>query len=91
MTTSPPAVRYSPDEDESLSSAVITALAEAKERDPTELECVLYESIDPDVLETVCRGDGHGEFLAEIEFTVCEERVRVRSNRGTTIEIEDRR
>jgi hypothetical protein len=58
MSSPLPTLRYTPDEDESLSAAVVAALSEAKGRDVTEEECVLYDSVDSDALDTLFRQEG---------------------------------
>lgn len=57
---------------ESISAAVVEAVATRKGVDPTELP-PLHDAIDPDALESVVAtgADGGGVFFVEFEFAGC--------------------
>lgn len=63
------------------SIAVIEVIAEASGRDPTALE-PLYESVDPDALDRLIRGNGVGpnERMLAVSFSFAGYTVAVRSN-----------
>ncbi|WP_149798969.1 HalOD1 output domain-containing protein [Halorubrum xinjiangense] len=88
MGTESPSQRYTPDEDESLSVAIITALSEVKGRDVTEEECVLYKSIDPGALDRMFREDGD-ENTIKVEFTTHDAIVILWGNGEISLEIQD--
>lgn len=84
--TSP--TEYVPDDDEPLSSAIVTALSEAKGRDITEDECVLYDTIDPEALDRMFRGDSDEDTI-KVEFTTHDAIVLVWGNGRVTLEVQD--
>lgn len=88
MGSESPTQRYTPDEEESLSVAIITALSEVKGRDITEEECVLYKSIDPESLDRMFREDGDGNTI-KVEFTTHDAIVILWGNGEISIEIQD--
>jgi hypothetical protein len=88
MATDLPTYQYTPEEDEPLSSAIITALSEAKGRDITEDECILYNTIDPDALNGMFRRQGD-EDTVKVEFATHDAIVILWGNGGLTIQIED--
>ena len=88
MSTQLPTLKYTPDENEPLSSAIITALSEAKGRDVTEDECVLYDSIDPDALDAMFRQEG-GEDTIKVEFATHDAIVVLWGNGTITIDVQD--
>lgn len=81
-------VEYVPDEDEPLSSAIVTALSEAKGRDVTEDECILYDTIDPAVLDRMFREDSDDDTI-KVEFTTHDAIVLVWGNGRVTLEVQD--
>lgn len=83
-----PTVDYSPDEDELLSVAIITALSEAKGRDITRDECVLYDSIDLDALDGMFRGESDDDSI-KVEFTTHDTIVTIWGNGRVTIQVVD--
>jgi len=83
-----PTHQYSPDDSESLSSAIITALSQAKGRDITEDECVLYDSIDPDALDGMFRQGGDDDTV-KVEFATHDAIVILWGNGDLTIQVED--
>jgi hypothetical protein len=88
MATELPTYQYTPDEDEPLSSAIITALSEAKGRDITEDECVLYDTIDPDALNGMFRRQSDSDTV-KVEFATHDAIVILWGNGDITIQIED--
>lgn len=88
MASELPTLEYTPDEDEPLSAAIIAALSEAKGRDVTEEECVLYDSIDPDALDGMFRQDGADDTI-KVEFTTHEAIVVLWGNGRITINVQD--
>ena len=83
-----PTHQYSPDDTEPLSTAIITALSEAKGRDITHDECVLYDSIDPEALEGLFRQPSGGDTV-KVEFTTHDAVVIIWGNGERTIQVED--
>lgn len=79
---------YTPNEDEDLSSALISALSEAKERDVSDDECVLYDSIDPDALDRLFLGDREDDTI-KIEFTTHDAIVVIWRDEQVSIEVQD--
>ena len=59
-----------------VSTQVIVALAEKKGVDPLELDDRLHDWVDPDALDAVVASMDSGQ----VEFELCDYRVRVRSN-----------
>lgn len=88
MATAPPTIRYTPDETEDMSTAIVTALSEAKGRDVTEDECVLYRSIDTDALNNIFRKGGD-EDPVKVEFTTHDAIVILWGGEQVTIEVQD--
>lgn len=88
MTSGLPTRRYTPDENEPMSAAIITALSEAKGRDITEEECILYNSIDPDALDGMFREEG-GEDTIKVEFTTHDAIVILWGNGQISIDVQD--
>jgi hypothetical protein len=62
---------------ESVSTAVVEALAEAEGVSPPELDQPLYESVDPDALDRVLSREGRVHRRGRIEFSVSGRRVAV--------------
>lgn len=88
MSVRTPTSDYRPDEDESLSTAIVTALSEAKGRDITEEECVLYDNVDPDALNGMFRQESDGDSI-KVEFTTHDAIVVIWGNGKTTIQVQD--
>lgn len=88
MAVDPPTLEYNPDESEPLSTAVLAALSEAKGRDITEEECVLYDSIDPDALDRLFREEGAKDTI-KIEFATHDAIVLIWGDGRSTIEVQD--
>ncbi|QIO24639.1 HalOD1 output domain-containing protein [Haloarcula sp. JP-L23] len=87
MTASPTLI-YTPDDDEELSTAIVSALSDAKGRDITEDECVLYDSIEPDALDKLFRDRSDGDTV-KVEFTTHGAIVVLWCNGDFTIQVED--
>lgn len=75
-------------DDESLSTAIVTALSEAKGRDITEEECVLYDNVNPDALNGTFREESDGDTI-KVEFTTHDATVVVWGNGQVTIRVQD--
>lgn len=88
MSSAEPTVRYTPGDDEPLSSAIVEALSNAKGRDITEEECVLYDSIDPDALDGMFRQESEGDTV-KVEFATHDAIVIIWGNGEVSIEIQD--
>lgn len=86
--TSIPTLVYKPDEDEELSTAIVSALSEAKGRDVSQDECVLYDSIDPDALDKLFRSESDRDTV-KVEFTTHGAIVILWGNGDITIQVED--
>ena len=83
-----PTYQYTPEETEDLSTAIVSALSEAKDRDITEDGCVLYDSIDPEALDNLFRRDGDQDTI-KVEFSTHDAIVIIWGNGDITIQIED--
>ena len=81
-------VECAPAEGEDLSTALVAALSEAKGRDVTEDEYVLYDSIDPDALDALFRTD-RAEDTLKIEFTTHDAIVVIWNDGRVCIEVQD--
>lgn len=79
---------YRLEDGEDLSTAIVTAVSEAKGRDITQNECVLYDSIDPDALDGLFRADSAGDSI-KVEFTTHDAIVVIWGNGQPTIQVED--
>lgn len=79
---------YSPGDDEELSSALVSALSEAKGRDVSEDQCVLYDNIDPDALDNLFGADREGDTV-KIEFTTHDAIVVIWRDSALSIEVQD--
>mgnify|MGYP007116984380 CR=1 FL=1 len=81
-------VRRSPDEDESLSTAIVSALSEAEGRDLSRDDCALYDTIDPDGLDSIFRQDSEGDNI-KVEFATHGAIVVLWGNGQVTVEVQD--
>jgi len=88
MASEPPMTWYHPDEDESISAAIVRALSNAKRRDITEEECVLSENVDPDAIDAMFREGGTDDTI-KVEFTTHEAIVVLWGNGQLTAEVQD--
>jgi len=88
MSSTLPTQKYFPDEDEPLSAAIISALSEAKGRDITEDECVLYDTIDPDALDMMFRQESDDDTI-KVEFATHDAIVILWGNGQISIEVQD--
>lgn len=88
MSSGLPTLRYRPDENEDISTAIIAALSEAKGRDVTEEKCVLYRSIDTDALDKMFREESDDDTI-KVEFTTHDAIVILWGNGQITIEVLD--
>lgn len=78
-------VQHDPNDAESLSTAVVLAVAEAAQLEPQEIHQTIYEVIDPDALDEIFRGDASNDRAADgqISFSLADYQVTVDS--GGTI------
>lgn len=78
----------SPNEDERLSIRVINAIAEHEGTTPTEIRPVLYDTIDPDALDSLFSATHQGDTRADgnVEFRYGPHRVTVHSDGRIEIE-----
>lgn len=88
MSSGLPTYKYTLDEDEDISNAIVTALSRAKGRDITEDECVLYRNIDPDALDMLFRQEGDEDTI-KVEFTTHDAVVLLWGDGRITIEVQD--
>jgi len=88
MSTEASTINYSPDEDEPLSVAIVTALSKAKGRDITEHDCVLYDNIDPEALDEMFREEGTDGSI-KVEFATHDAIVLIWGSGDVTIQIQD--
>ncbi|QLD91194.1 hypothetical protein HWV07_07185 [Natronomonas salina] len=65
--------------DESVSETVVTAVADAKGVDPLDLD-PLYDSIDPDALDSLFGHAGAGSSIAKLSFEMADCEVLVRGS-----------
>lgn len=74
--------------EEDLTNAVVTAISEAKDRDVTEDEPVLFDIVDLDSLDSIFpREDGLDS--ARVEFMTQDAVVEIRWNGSVTIRVRD--
>ena len=70
-------------ENPSVSTAVIEAIADAESVEPTELDLTLYEAVDVDALERLCR-DGDESLV--LSFEIDDYRIRIRGSNSVVVE-----
>lgn len=88
MPSDGPPFTYTPDDTESLSAALVEAISQAKGRDITEDNCVLYDNIDPTALDALFR-NGDNENTIQVEFTTHSAVVVLWGGDEVTIEVQD--
>lgn len=88
MSSATPTTKYVPDDEEPLSTALVAALSEAKGRDVTKDECILYDSIDTDALDGLFRQERDGDTV-KVEFATHDAIVIIWGDGMVTIEIQD--
>lgn len=88
MPVDTPTFDYEPDDDQTLSTAIVSAVSEAKDRDITQDECVLYDSINPDALDGMFR-EGSDDDTIKVEFTTHDAIVVIWGNGRITIQVQD--
>lgn len=88
MSSLSPTTEYVPDDDEPISTAIVSALSEAKGRDVTEDTCVLYDSIDPEALDGMFRQDSDDDSI-KVEFTTHDAIVVVWGNGRISLQVQD--
>ena len=74
-------------EEESLSIAVVEAIAERAAAEPLDLDQPLYDAIDPEALENLFPVDAEGRPMTEghVTFSYGEYTVRVESDRRVRV------
>lgn len=88
MDTEPPTLSYQPSPGEPLSVAIVNAISEAKGRDITDDQRVLYRNIDPDALEQLFRSDTDDNRIT-VEFSTHDAIVLLTGNGGLRIDVQD--
>lgn len=71
------------------SIAIVCAIAEIEEKEPTDVDFTLYETLDPDALDALFRDDATRDESREVsiaEFSVSDYRVSIRSDGSISIE-----
>lgn len=86
--TEPVRVKYTPDQDRSLSDAVLDAIEEYKGEDLARSDFVLYEDIDPDALDSLFRHDARPR--TTVEFDTDDVRVELYGDSGVVITVRER-
>lgn len=79
---------YSPDQDRSLTDAVLDAIEECKGEDLLRSDFVLYEDINSDALDTLFRHDA--EPRTRVGFSTDGVRIELWGDGGVEIRVEDR-
>lgn len=79
---------YSPDQDRSLTVAVLAAIEECKGEDLLRSDFGLYEDINPDALDSLFRHDA--EPRTRVGFSTDGVRIELWGNGGVEIRVEDR-
>lgn len=69
-------------QNESITEAIVWAVAEAKDIDPLELDVPLYERIDPDALERILETES---FEGRIGFSIADCEVVVYADRRVVV------
>ena len=75
--------KYTPDQDRSLSLAVLKAIERYKSESVSRSEFVLYDSIDPDALDNLFRENSN----AVLMFDTDDVRVQLWGDSGVVIEV----
>lgn len=89
MPPEAPPFRYTPNENEELSNAIINALSAAKGHDVSEDDYTLYDVVDPDALDHLFRQHGLDDSVT-VEFTTHEANVVLWGDSGSvTIDVQD--
>ena len=78
---------YSPDQDQSLTDAVLDAIEECKGEDLLRSDFVLYEDINPDALDALFRRDAKPR--TRVEFSTDGVRIELWGDDGVEIRVED--
>lgn len=79
------AERYVPDQDRTLSGALLEAIESHRGEDLTESECTLYDDIDPDSLGGLFGGDAQPNTV--VEFDTDDVRVMLWDDDGVEIRV----
>lgn len=79
---------YTPDQDRSLSDAVLEAIEKYRDEDVTQSGFLLYEDINPDALDNLFRHDANPR--TTVTFDTDDVRVELYGDSGVEIRIRDR-
>lgn len=79
---------FTPDQERTLSEAVLAAIEEYRGTDLRTSDFVLYDHISPDALDDLFPPDADSD--AVLVFAVKDVRVKLSDNGGVTIEVTDR-
>lgn len=77
---------YQPFQTESISEAVVAAIARAKDVDPVDIETPLYEVVDPDALDSLFPSERVCVTSGLVEFSYCGYDVTVTSGGEVSLE-----
>lgn len=78
---------YTPEQQRSLSEAVLDAVGAYTDTDLSRSEFVLYDAINPDALDTLIRHDAEANL--ELKFDVGDVQVKLQGNDTILIEVID--
>lgn len=81
--------KYTPDQDRSLTDAVLDTIENCKGDDLQRTDFVLYEDIDPDALNTLFRNDAQPR--TTVTFTTDGVEVELWGDGGVEIRVTERR
>lgn len=79
---------YTPDQDRSLTDAVLDTIEECKGRDLLRTDFILYEDIDPDALNALFRHDAQPR--TTVVFSTDGVQIELWGDGGVEIRVEDR-
>lgn len=80
--------KYTPDQDRSLSGAILEAIEEFRDEDMAQSDFLLYEDIDPDALDSLFRHDAQPR--TTVEFDTDDVRVELYGDDGVVITVRER-
>ena len=79
---------YYPEEDRSLSTAVIKAIEDQQDRDLSKAEFRLYDDVDPDALDELFRADANAD--TSVQFNTDDVTVTLWGDGGVEIQVTPR-
>lgn len=80
--------RYTPDQDRSLTDAVLDAIETHRGKDISSSDFVLYDDINPDALDKLFKHDAKPR--TRVTFDTDDVRVELYGDHGVEIEVRDR-